>query len=398
MGSWNGTCAVSQVSITSGTKVKAVIIKNNVQMPEASGYCYNGGYASPFSFVIDGIYNDYGAMDSIEENKASELFKQYFVESLSIGNLRVNADKYSDYEMFPDGNIDYSKASTEDLIKVIERDRVFVNDSYYNYKTERMEKAWVNIGIMMVHKDIFELVRDSLYNSLDWDYKDFTKEGLEEDCLYMIEDQFESTRLDSLSTSEIKELELDLEKWKDNPNKVKQINKDIAMVIKVASLSRNNWITNRKSGRRSNQVRILRGSEGTDMKVYDRYHSYLRDNYKAEDKEDIQVMLVDMVVLINIMTALRKSWASQAGKGSQSFLEEVYFGLARGIRKAIYTQRGDLEGQIIYCYTKDFKNFEHDGEYKINSIDYNLDAISIELDNETIETITYKELEENFEY
>jgi hypothetical protein len=54
MGSWNGTCGITNTSITAGIKVEAILILNNFNLPKASGNCYITGYARPLSFTFEG--------------------------------------------------------------------------------------------------------------------------------------------------------------------------------------------------------------------------------------------------------------------------------------------------------------------------------------------------------
>ena len=88
MGCWNETDGFGGMPIKAVDKVKAVIIQNNPFNPEASGFCYLNGFATPISFVINATYNDYGSIESVNEDDiAFILLKDFFNQELSSGKI-----------------------------------------------------------------------------------------------------------------------------------------------------------------------------------------------------------------------------------------------------------------------------------------------------------------------
>jgi len=396
MGSWNATCGLSQLPIKSGTKVKAVIIQNKPEMPEASGFCYQEGYASPITFIIDAEYNDYGSLENIVDNKAMKLFRQYFNQKLNNEEITVDSDDYYDREMFPDGDIDYTKITNEQLIDLFERDRVNIETSYYH--KDGMKKTKVNLGIMMIHNDVYESARESIFNSTEWGYEDFTVDNLKKDCLYAVEDMFETIKLSKYDQIEVDELKEKLKVLDKDSEEFAEVALELIDLIKLSSVTSKSWDSEvRKYSKWSNKVSILRGSEGSNMRAFNIYHGLLKAEFRIEEKEEIIEMLYEMVCLLNMMSILRKPWIAQPGKGSQSFDEDVYIGFAKGILNAIYNDREDLTGCEVYCM-KNLFEFKKDNEYKCIYMNHVYDKICIEIDNDTKRVITYSEFKEHFEY
>jgi hypothetical protein len=405
MGCWNGTCGLSQIAITAGTKVKAVIIQNKARMPEASGFCYSSGYADPKTFVIEGIYNDYGSIESVVDNKAIRLFREYFNEELKNGNITVDPDDYYDREMFGDGEIDYTKVTHEQFIDLFERDRVNIKTTYYSHP-EGNKHATVNLGLMMFHGDVYDSVKDSILNCSDWDYKNLKEDIIRQDCSYAVEDMFENPKMDRYTQEELDELAEELKMVKENDDTEKQdkIMEEIALIIRLSSRSSGSWDSEiRKTGKWSNAVGIFRGSEGGNMRVFNNYHGMLKADYNPDEKEEIIDMLAEMIYLINMMSSLRKPWQAQSGKGSQSFPDEVYMGLSKGIQKAVYSDREDIKGYELYAI-KDWKqlgsgaSFKKDSAYECVDTDFERDLIWIKVSDELTTIINWNEFNTYFEY
>lgn len=395
MGCWNGTCGLSQVAITDGVKVKAVIIKNNVKMPEASGFCYEGGYASPMSFIIECDYDDYGSIENIKDNKAMKLFKEYFINGIKNESIRILSDNYYDNEMFGKNEIDYTKISNKQLMDLLERDRVFLTTSYYDKKSQRMEESEVNIGFMLIHNDIYESIKNSLLSSKNYEYEDFTMENIRQDITFAVEDMFENIRIWKFEQEEIDILNKQIEET-SNEEEIEKYKRQIEILKRMSSSK--GWESDvRKIGDWYNKAEIFRGGEGIDMRIFRKYHSMLKEGFNVKEKEDIIEMLSEMYILINIMSALRKSWSAQSGKGSQSFEEDAYLGLANGIKRAVLNNREDLTGYEIIC-TQSIGDFIKDKNYEVISCDYENDIIILQMPDKDKRKITYNEFQSYFEY
>lgn len=398
MGCWNGTCGLSDIAITDGTKVKFAFIMNKPNMPEASGFCYGSSYADLISFVMEGNYNDYGSVENIIEGPASELFLEYFRENLKNGKIEVHPDKYYDKEYFKEEEIDYSKFCIEGLIKAVERDRVHYTDMMWNPEIGNRSKQKVNIGFMIFNDTILQNVTEAYYNSAEWGT--LSLENTVKDCTWAVEDMFINSENDLTE----EQIEIALEEAKEKGDE--EAEKRALRQYKKLIMSSKDWDSDdiRKTGDWSNVVRQFKGQEGSRMQAFKSFHKYLSNsiiNIK-ENKEEIIQMLVQTLSLINSMNSLRKPWRATTGKGSQSFDEEVYIALADSIKQVCFESREDLTGYKLQC-TQDWVNsssrvhFKTDEIYEVTSTDYNKDLICIKTSDEQT-TITYSEFLRYFEY
>ena len=380
MGSWDGTCGISQVAISSGTKVKMVIIQNAATMPEASGFCYSMGYASPISFVIEGEYNDYGGVNCIDKTSNSvKTFLTFFREELMTGKIKVTPDKYYDNEDFGSKTIDYTTLGIEKVVKLLERDRVSIKTNYYR---EHMETTYVNLGIQIFQSSIVDSIMSHIYNDEgDWDNKTITRDKMEKEMLYASEDLFKD-EMDKMLLIEISNIKESIKKMTGE----KEIKKAKEAIEIIKGLSQHSSSSGgfskaiRKEGNYSNRIRIL---SSMDMVNSNAFFNYFNIIAKMEDRdnEKLAKMFQDMVELILVMTAVRERWSSQTGKGSQSFNEAAYIGLTEGIKESVYGRRDCVPGEQTYCcerFTYEGFTYEEDEEYVVESCDLLNDKIKIE--------------------
>jgi len=398
MGCWNATCGISQIAITHGTKVKVVIIQNKEELPEASGFCYLSGYATPISFIIDGEYNDYGGIDNIDEEAySSKLFLEYFRRGLASGKIRVQGDNYYDTSDFGTNPIDYSKLGIKEVINnLIERGRVSVVVDYYNYKKEKQEKKIVNIGIQIFQTSIVNSIIDSIYKDNSWENKERKRDILKKDMIYAAEDLF-TNKLNSRDQEYIDKLTSKL-KDVNSEEERRIIQEEIDDYILVLNkFSRKQWSCEeiRKEGKWSNQISLLSSREIVNSEVFMDYFRIIKKE-KEKDVKELANMFGDLIELIYSMISVREKWSAQSEKGSQAFDHSAYLGLAKGIKDAVYANRGIKEGSILYCYEKYEKNeflYEIGNDYIVESVDWEKDEIKIK----GFGTLNWNEYVEHFE-
>jgi len=139
MGSWNGTCAISQLPIVAGDPVVAIITKH-VPWEEnwGGGFSYAHGVWAPVMLPIEGVYNDYGGIEDIKKNWQSELLFKHLTEASK--NLVADTEKFglgTLEEMINDG---------------IERNRFVVK----NTPLDARFLAEVPYGFIMMHKQVYD--------------------------------------------------------------------------------------------------------------------------------------------------------------------------------------------------------------------------------------------------
>ena len=123
MGSWNGTCGISNLPILHGEEIVLFIIKKNQHARNGEGgYVYCNDQYEPFTFPIHGHYNDYGGIEAVSKN--GEIAFKHFIDKMipAIGDKKGQAP-----------------SDIEELV---------------NDYIERGE--YENIGFMMVRKDIWD--------------------------------------------------------------------------------------------------------------------------------------------------------------------------------------------------------------------------------------------------
>lgn len=121
MGTWNETCMISQLAITSGSKVVAFIVKSNAPSHLGNLYEAESLYA-PTSFAMRGIYNDTGIIRDIEE---SEFHWSYL-------------KKYEEYEDYNSLTELLNKIQKE---KIKEHSIVMIHEKIYDTMISYMEKT-----------------------------------------------------------------------------------------------------------------------------------------------------------------------------------------------------------------------------------------------------------------
>lgn len=344
MGSWNGTDGFGGMPLRSGDKIKVVIIQNETDLPEASGFCYSNGYALPISFILEGNYNDYGCIENIDENSVSaKLFLNYFHKELEVGNIKIKSDQYYDNEDFGKNKRVYSKLSINKLIKVIERDRVFMKSRSY----VRNSEEFTNIGIMMFSDLIFSNLNKSIpLKEVRTDVQYFVEDVLlsneiplsadKADTLKTLKEEVDpdSKTLKLISYLENKEFSFD-EGWKSDSRKVEK------------------WYNSVENFSRLDNFRV------------DSFRAYY-DTLKNGDfnKEVIEKTLFDMLSLNSYMSSLRRSWSALGGKGGQDFENTAFLALAKGIQDQAISEYFELKGQTVYCYENYFDFIENEA-YKV---------------------------------
>lgn len=151
MGCWCETDGVTQMPIRAGDKIRVFVLAYQGS-PEGGGQCYNNEVWAPIGPPIQGTYDDYGGVENIVKSPDNKLLLE---------KIKSNWVEFEDeYDKVPP----IKKMKLEEALHYIERD----NAKLKNYKGEE-----VPYGIMMVHEDIYQAM--IAYNPIDahhyWDEK-----------------------------------------------------------------------------------------------------------------------------------------------------------------------------------------------------------------------------------
>lgn len=132
MGSWNGTCAISNLPIEAGTPIKLVILRRQrfgKIMKPSSGYVYSTDIFAPAFLAIEGKYNDYGGIEDIVEDWNSKLIPVLLQMLFEKMKCEGNEIKKADFALEP-------------LLEGIERNEFEVFSGGDKMMKRRAVKAW----------------------------------------------------------------------------------------------------------------------------------------------------------------------------------------------------------------------------------------------------------------
>lgn len=95
MGSWNQTCAITDLPIRSGEEVAVFFLLNN-RFNERANHCYWNTYYNLLPFHFYGKYDDYGGVQNCHGD-----FKDYLIDSIrdKLVEMPLGPNKYHDVEI-----------------------------------------------------------------------------------------------------------------------------------------------------------------------------------------------------------------------------------------------------------------------------------------------------------
>lgn len=128
MGSWNGTCGVTQLPIKYRDSVVVFPIKYNYGETKGGGFCHITDMYLPLTPPIHGVYNDYGRIEGIDQEKSQSVMDMLLYQDEE-NVIQLPKDTYE---------------TLEDIVYVIERGKV------------------KDVGLMMVHKGVYEEIIDEM--------------------------------------------------------------------------------------------------------------------------------------------------------------------------------------------------------------------------------------------
>jgi len=366
MGCWNGTCGISNLPIKHGDKIKVVVIHNNVLPGSASGFCYETGMAKPMSFIFEGTYNDYGMIEDIEDSPNNKLFEDLFNSELEKGNIAIG------------DRADCEPDSLINILELIEREQITMKKSYW--AGEGMDNDFTELGIMMFHTSIINDLTQTLYESNDYWFEDYSEKTLTTMAIEAIKN---SNKVEIKLL--IRSLNEELEDETDPGEKIlieKEIDEAYVKLFADKDLSENY----------ENKFRSLVNNDAGNSIVFRIFIEEIK-NFSSEDKKKSVRMLIDMLNLTNVISSLRKHWGPCSGKGSQSEDYSFYRTLTESMKDIMNKDFEDeYNGQELECI-KSFKLFKAKEYYIIDNM-VNGEAF---FQGKSI-SVTYNELESNFEY
>jgi hypothetical protein len=200
MGSWNGTCMISNLPIHSGEDIKLVIIRKNYgfsRLDMSAGYIYTTDIFTPSYLPLSGKYNDYGMIENIVEDwnyvLIEGLLKTQYGKKIVVDGEEVTDWGIIDVlEGIERNDLQYTGIDDEEVFRVKLAKRalkVYKGDKHVDAKTiqEYEEAASIDISkklknanasFVMIRQDIWDHIIESykgeFYNTQSEDYSTIT--------------------------------------------------------------------------------------------------------------------------------------------------------------------------------------------------------------------------------
>lgn len=144
MGSYNQTCGLTQLPISSGQKVVAFILEKTYEMDHATGTSYPTDLWAPFSLPLYGEYDDYGSLEGIDSD--------------SFSGRHLIASVNDHYKLIGDKAITNADVAVE-----------YIN----NASREAQNRSDWNLGLVMFEAGIWRRMVDWIAHARHW-YRDET--------------------------------------------------------------------------------------------------------------------------------------------------------------------------------------------------------------------------------
>lgn len=177
MGSWNGTCFLSNVSIIHSDKIKLQLLLPNISpyhsdtvdiktydvgkhSSDLNGLTYTQNECKPLAFPITGEYNDYGSIENIENDEALEILFQVIQNLIENNQIKILPDRGYD-SITTIENVSLKKDEVDKFIDMVERGRIIVINEF---------GIWCKLKFVMMHYDMYNSIF-SLMQTVKHDYR-----------------------------------------------------------------------------------------------------------------------------------------------------------------------------------------------------------------------------------
>jgi hypothetical protein len=194
MGCWEGTCGISQLPISYGSKVYGFLIGAPGKNKEYSGACYSSGWPITLPFV--GTYDSYGGIENIIEDENTDLILSKFSNYKNF--IELIGDVERDNVVLP-GN-KYVKPYGVGLFMVLEKiiNDLSLVDFDYSCRTtpEKHKSDAKDAASLIAELNKFNNVSKFMINSIWMNYDNsFTRPFAKFNCAFSAPiDEFENYR------------------------------------------------------------------------------------------------------------------------------------------------------------------------------------------------------------
>lgn len=262
MGSWNGTCMISNLPIRYRDRIKLVILYSPYtdvhRLTNTSGHCYTTDLLRPAFYPISGVYNDYGGIEEINKDWSYDFITKVLKKNFK--SIEVEKKIVDDYLL-------------EDFIFGIERGslKVMLDEDGEIYDYSRF-------SYVMIREDIWDgIVTNQINYKTYWNDQD--------------ENDEKGNRI----------FYIDAKTFCD-----RKIEKSLGVVEKLKGLGIDDFIPH------SDMFFHF------DDRPYDisEHITYFVDN--IQNNEQIRKDYTELMIIRTYLNSIRKGWMVQPGAGSQS--------------------------------------------------------------------------------
>lgn len=302
MGCWNETCGITQLPICYRDKVRMIlIVKSELDTRVNSNVCYH--YTTdlwmPFGLPLKGTYDEYGGLENIEKDIASDLLLDTLKNVvLEVPDRMGYSFKISDLDwktalqFLTDEGLRIKDGPSTDLEGLISNFQMKYPDNNFSSEqsdaADEIKKAAKNSTIQMYHM----MVHEDIYQALAKNYK-----APEKIFSSMTYGNFRS-KLESCVQDLIKEIK----ETKDN-----NISEELKHLLKL-SRDHKNLLANYFGGSYNTSIHLRK------------YIDFIEDKVEAGEEDDLKDLInemIDFACFGRNMSLLRKLWMPQTGKGGQ---------------------------------------------------------------------------------
>lgn len=158
MGSWDGTCMVSQLPITYETRIKVFLLQQVRSLfDNGGGYTSSSPLYQAMSLPLTGIYDTYGCVESVEDDIASQALIHCLPKILAESKVTERAKSY--WNKNKPLNTEFDKMMQ--FLLFVERDGVTQNNKWLHHC------MGLGIGLVMIREDIYNFCVEQGRKSFD---------------------------------------------------------------------------------------------------------------------------------------------------------------------------------------------------------------------------------------
>lgn len=323
MGSFNGTCFLTQMPIHYGDKIRLIFITKNPTSPDYhdSGFCYSSDMYGAYGLPLKGIYNDYGSIDKIEKTASVALLTDAFKAHCQ--DRPKAAGKGWDREEFETSKIDldYIFDKIHDGAVKISNDMIrciYAAVAANSTPDEGPAPKLLNVGYVMCLEESYLALLGVTLEGWNGSYN---------------LSRYKQDGRNHLAKAKSKAQ--DLKNMKEFVESLDPSKKDTAAIVgALRLLEERTWDDSKNVI--TNHVQCLRGPyNGLTSKDILRQinQTIMKDGESAEDPKTIALMdeLAEFAYFCDAMEYGRKAWLPQSGGGSQNTERAVQVALAKTV-------------------------------------------------------------------